>query len=140
MLIQFLLIGTVVVLLVFFLRHHGTTKTAAGVKIGFALFLVLAVVAVLRPADVSALAELVGVGRGTDLVLYALVVAFGFATINTYLRFKELELRYAQLARAIALRNAETPSAPQAVDKTDMAVADAMVDAAKADATANHPG
>ncbi|ONI82021.1 hypothetical protein ALI22I_38300 [Saccharothrix sp. ALI-22-I] len=109
MLIQFLLIGTVIVLLVFFLRHHGTTKTAAGVKIGFALFMVLAAVAVLRPADVSKLAEFVGVGRGTDLLLYALVVAFGFATINTYLRFKELELRYARLARAIALRNAEAP-------------------------------
>ncbi|WP_202919159.1 DUF2304 domain-containing protein [Saccharothrix deserti] len=109
MLIQFLLIGAVVVLLVFFLRHHGTTKTAAGVKIGFALFLVLAAVAVLRPTDVSKLAEFVGVGRGTDLVLYGLVVAFGFATINTYLRFKELELRYARLARAIALRNAEAP-------------------------------
>lgn len=109
MLIQFLLIGGVIALLVSFLRHHGTTKTAAGVKIGFALFMVLAAVAVLRPADVSMLAEFVGVGRGTDLVLYALVVAFGFATINTYLRFKELELRYARLARAIALRNAEAP-------------------------------
>ncbi|MGM1061131.1 DUF2304 domain-containing protein, partial [Saccharothrix sp. Mg75] len=109
MLIQFLLIAAVVVLLVFFLKHHGTTKTAASVKIGFVLFLVLAAVAVVQPAAVSRLAELVGVGRGTDLLLYALIVAFGFATINTYLRFKELELRYARLARAIALRNAEAP-------------------------------
>jgi hypothetical protein len=119
MLIQFLLIGGVIVLLVFFLRHHGTTKTAAGVKIGFALFMVLAAVAVLRPADVSRLAEFVGVGRGTDLVVYALVVAFGFATINTYLRFKELELRYARLARAIALRNAEPPKHDDAVAAVD---------------------
>ncbi|MFJ6670346.1 DUF2304 domain-containing protein [Actinosynnema sp. NPDC091369] len=110
MLIQFLLIAAVIVLLVFFLKNHGTTKTAAGVKIGFLLFLVLAVVAVIRPVEVSKIAELVGVGRGTDLLLYALVVAFGFQTINTYLRFKELELRYARLARAIALRNAEAPA------------------------------
>lgn len=116
MLIQFLLIGAVVVLLVFFLKNHGTTKTAAGVKIGFLLFLVLAVVAVIRPVEVSKVAELVGVGRGTDLLLYALVVAFGFQTINTYLRFKELELRYARLARAIALRNAEAPAPQDAED------------------------
>jgi hypothetical protein len=138
MLIQFLLIGGVIVLLVFFLRHHGTTKTAAGVKIGFALFMVLAAVAVLRPADVSMLAEFVGVGRGTDLVVYALVVAFGFATINTYLRFKELELRYARLARAIALRNAEPPKHDDAVAAVDGNVdgnAEATVDAtADADA------
>jgi len=110
MLIQFLLIVAVLILLLLFLRHHGTTKTAAGVKIGFVLFMVLAVVAVIRPQEVSRLAELVGVGRGTDLMLYGLVVAFGFATINTYLRFKELELRYARLARAIAIRSAEAPA------------------------------
>ncbi|HUQ55540.1 DUF2304 domain-containing protein [Lentzea sp.] len=110
MLIQFLLIVAVVVLLVLFLRHHGTTKTAAGVKIGFVLFMILGAVAVIRPQWVSMVAEVVGVGRGTDLMLYGLIVAFGFATINTYLRFKELELRYARLARAIAIRSAETPA------------------------------
>ncbi|MBO0841067.1 MAG: DUF2304 domain-containing protein [Sciscionella sp.] len=109
MLIQYLLILAVLLLLVAFLRHHGTTRAAASVKLGFGLFLAFGVVAVLFPEAVSDLAKLVGVGRGTDLVLYGLVVAFGFATINTYLRFKELELRYARLARAIALRSAESP-------------------------------
>ncbi|TDQ05006.1 DUF2304 domain-containing protein [Labedaea rhizosphaerae] len=108
--IQFLLILAVLLLLVFFLRHHGTTRAAAGVKIGFALFLIFGAVAVLAPGAVTDLAKIVGVGRGADLVMYGLVVAFGFATINTYLRFKELELRYARLARAIALRSAESPS------------------------------
>ncbi|MCX6484035.1 MAG: DUF2304 domain-containing protein, partial [Mycobacterium sp.] len=32
-----------------------------------------------------------------------------FTTLSTYLRFKELELRYARLARAIALDGARTP-------------------------------
>jgi hypothetical protein len=109
LLIQYLLILAVLLLLVFFLRNHGTTRAGASVKIGFALFLVFGVFAVLFPTQVSRLAELVGVGRGTDLVLYALVVAFGFGSINTYLRFKEIELRYARLARAIALRSAESP-------------------------------
>jgi hypothetical protein len=47
-------------------------------------------------------------------VLYGLVVAFAFATINTYLRFKELELRYARLARAIAISGAEPPAVEDA--------------------------
>jgi small membrane protein len=109
MLIQYILILATVLLVIFFLRHHGTTRAGALVKLGFALFLAFGVVAVIAPTAVSRLASLVGVGRGTDLVLYALVVAFGFATINTYLRFKELELRYARLARAVALRSAESP-------------------------------
>ncbi|MFC4854701.1 DUF2304 domain-containing protein [Actinophytocola glycyrrhizae] len=112
MVIQFLLILAVLIVLVSFLRHHGTTLAGAGVKIGFALFMVFGVLAVLLPSEVSRLAQIIGVGRGTDLVLYGMVVAFAFATINTYLRFKELELRYARLARAIAIGNAEPPAAP----------------------------
>ena len=37
--------------------------------------------------------------RGTDLLFYAVTIAFVFTTLSTYLRFKELELKYAR-ARA----------------------------------------
>lgn len=111
MVIQFLLIAAVLLLLVFFLRNHGTSRTRAGAKIGFVLFLVFGIVAVLYPDATTVLANAIGVGRGTDLVTYALVVAFAFAMINTYLRFHDWELRQARLARAIALRDAEPPSA-----------------------------
>ena len=50
-----------------------------------------------------------GVDRGTDLLSYALIIAFVFTTLSTYLRFKELELRYARLARAVALHTARSP-------------------------------
>ena len=50
-----------------------------------------------------------GVDRGTDLMLYLLVIAFFFTTISTWTRFREQELRYARLARAVALQNAEAP-------------------------------
>ena len=42
-----------------------------------------------------------------SLVLYVLVVGFGFFAISTYLRFKELELKLAKLARAVALNEAD---------------------------------
>jgi len=113
MLIQILLIAAVLLLLLLFLRHHGKSKTAAGVKLGFAVFMVFGVLAVLLPNEVSKIANFLGVGRGTDLLLYGMIVAFGFATINTFLRFKELELRYAKLVRAVALQNAVLPDEDQ---------------------------
>jgi hypothetical protein len=109
MVIQFVLIAAVLLLLVFFLRNHGTSRASASVKIGFVLFLVFGVVAVLYPDAVTKLAEALGVGRGTDLLLYALVVGFAFAMINMYLRFRSLQLREARLVRALALRDAEPP-------------------------------
>jgi hypothetical protein len=107
--IQALLILAVLIILLFFLRHHGTSRAAAGFKIGFVVFLVFGVVAVLYPSGLSALANVVGVGRGTDLLLYGLVIAFAFYAVNTYLRFKETDRRYARLVRALALRDAEPP-------------------------------
>ena len=54
-------------------------------------------------------ANWLGVDRGADLIEYALVIAFLFTTLSAYMRFKDLELRYAQLARAVALEGARAP-------------------------------
>lgn len=104
--IKILLIVAVIGLVLLLLRSHGTNRGGAYVKIGMAIFLVFAAYAVVRPDDVTWVATRLGVGRGADLVLYILVVGFGFFAISTYLRFKELELKYARLARAVALNEA----------------------------------
>jgi hypothetical protein len=107
--IQVLLIAAVVTLLMYLLRARSNAKAKAWVKIGYALFVIAAVYAILRPDDTTVVANWLGVNRGTDLLFYALVIAFIFTTLSTYLRFKELELRYARLARAVALSSARTP-------------------------------
>ncbi|MGQ0840539.1 DUF2304 domain-containing protein [Actinokineospora sp.] len=118
MLIQYVLLVASVLLLTLFLRKRGSAQTAAGTKLAFVVFVLFGAYAVLRPGDVQVVAGWLGVGRGTDLLLYAVVVVFTFATVNAYLRFKELELRYARLARAIALRNAEQPADPSSPGKS----------------------
>lgn len=110
MIIQALLILAVLVVMVYYLRSRGSNKSSALFKVLFLIFVAFGVYIVLRPDDLTWLARRVGVDRGTDLLLYALVVAFSFTTIGTYLRFKESELRYTRLARAIALQNAEPPA------------------------------
>lgn len=107
--IQVLLIAAVVTLLMYLLRARSNAKAKAWVKIGYALFVIAAVYAILRPDDTTVVANWLGVNRGTDLLFYALVIAFIFTTLSTYLRFKDLELRYARLARAVALSSARTP-------------------------------
>ncbi|MFY9915195.1 MAG: DUF2304 domain-containing protein [Nocardioidaceae bacterium] len=70
------------------------------------LILLLGVTAIVFPELVTKLANLVGVGRGTDLVLYALVLAFLFSTVGLYQRMKRLEDRYVDLARSVAIDRA----------------------------------
>jgi small membrane protein len=107
--IQALLILAIVALLVYLLRSRTSARTKAWVKVGGVLFVIAAVYAVLRPDDTTVVANWLGVKRGTDLMLYLLVIAFVFTTLSAYMRFKDLELKYARLARAVALQTARVP-------------------------------
>ena len=62
--------------------------------------------AVLRGARRAALAHAVGVGRGTDLLLYLACVTFLFTTIGLHLRLAGLRDQYVALARQIAIDQA----------------------------------
>jgi hypothetical protein len=64
------------------------------------------VVAVLVPEAVTAVAHVVGVGRGADLLLYLACVTFLFTTIGLHLRLASLRDQYVALAREIAIDRA----------------------------------
>ena len=107
--IQVLLIVAIVTLLLYLLRSRRSAQSRAWVKVGYVLFVIAAVYAIVRPNDTTVVANWLGVARGADLLEYALIIAFLFTTISTYMRFKDLELKYAQLARAVALEHARVP-------------------------------
>jgi|SRR5690349_9624746 small membrane protein len=68
-----------------------------------------AVVAIAFPELVNGLANLVGVGRGTDLVLYVLVVVFIGNSISNSIRHRQLEREVTKLARQVAISSAPAP-------------------------------
>ena len=70
LLIQILLVIAVAALTLYFLSNRRKARAKAGVKIGFMVFLILAIFAVLFPDATTWIAQLVGVQRGTDLMLY----------------------------------------------------------------------
>ena len=87
------------------LRTTSSARRTALRRIGACVILVLGATAVL-PDGVTRLANAVGVGRGADLVLYALVLAFLFSTVRLYQRLARLEERYVELARRTAIAEA----------------------------------
>jgi Uncharacterized conserved protein (DUF2304). len=112
-LIQLVLIVVVVITAVRLLRDRGA-RTQAVRRLGLLLFAAFAVWSILFPSVWNHIARLVGVGRGTDMVMYALVVAFLSFTLTTYVRFREFETRYTKLARRLALDEAGPPKPAQA--------------------------
>ena len=111
-LIQLLLIVVVILTAVRLLRDRGA-RTQAVRRLGLMLFAAVAIWSILFPSVWNHFAKLVGVGRGTDMVLYALVVAFLSFTLTTYVRFREFETRYTKLARRLALDEAGPPQAAE---------------------------
>ena len=112
MIIKILLVAGVIVVAVGLLRGPGTGRQLALRRIvGLALGAV-GVVAVLFPSLVSWVANQVGVGRGTDLVLYVSVIAFMSTTAALYQRVGTLEARITTLTRALALLEHRLDSDP----------------------------
>ena len=107
LIIQIVLIAAAVGLVWFFVTNRGNARASAGFKLLFVAFVAFGVYAMIRPDDLTVIAGWVDVGRGTDLMLYCLGIVFAFTTVASYLRFRELEIRFARLARAVALQNAE---------------------------------
>ncbi|MDN5747905.1 MAG: DUF2304 domain-containing protein [Pseudonocardia sp.] len=107
MLIQFLLVLAVLGVLFVFVRSSGAVYVQASKRIALVLFAAANIYAVMRPDDLTTLARMLGVGRGTDLVLYALVVAFMAGMFSFYQRFRIVDRRYTELARTVAIREAE---------------------------------
>lgn len=69
------------------------------------------IVAISFPDLLNGVANLVGVGRGTDLVLYVLVVVFIGNSIASSIRHRQLEREMTMLARNIAISGAPSPIA-----------------------------
>lgn len=110
LIIQLLLIAGILGIALWLVMKRGAKQLAVRrlLTIAFALF---AVIAVMVPSLMSRLANLVGVGRGTDLLLYATVVVLLGMIALQEARAKNEEKRTTYLARRLALDEAEAPAA-----------------------------
>ena len=108
LLIQVLLIVAVGAAAVRLLASSGPRSQAVR-RIGLLVLTGLAVLSILVPQTWTKLAQAIGVGRGADLILYALVVAFLSYTASAYQRHRRVELHLTRLARRLALDEAGLP-------------------------------
>lgn len=108
--VQIVLILATVAIVWRFLAGVGQRSQAVR-RVALVVFGVLAVASILFPETWTMAAQLIGVGRGTDLILYMLVVAFFSFMATTFKRSREADGRYTKLARRLALDEAESPQA-----------------------------
>lgn len=105
-LIQVILIAGFLAFLFRVLANPSSYQLRAWIKILAILFVLLAIIAVISPNVTNNIARFVGVGRGADLLLYLLTLAFIFNMLSTYIQEKRLQKRIVLLARKIAILEA----------------------------------
>jgi hypothetical protein len=105
---QVLAIVAIALAAIFMLRGGGARHQALQ-RVFLLLFIVAAGSSVLVPQVWTFAAQLLGVGRGADLLLYITVLAFLGFVATTYRRFRRIEHDMTELARKVALSTAVVP-------------------------------
>ena len=95
-------------------RGGANAKHQAIRRLAAVAFFFFAAVSILVPDLVTQVARVLGIGRGTDLVLYALVVLFMVTQYTSAQRRRDEEVNVTRLARHIAIAEAEKPWEPDA--------------------------
>lgn len=108
MLIQLVLLVSIAVITLLLTRSTAGARHQAIRRLLLGGFVVLAAFSVLFPTWLTWLARLLGVGRGADLLLYALVVAFLSSIATTYRHLGVLNRQITVLTRRLALIETET--------------------------------
>jgi hypothetical protein len=103
MIIKLLLLVLVIAILIAFLRDNRSIRVSASKKIGSVLLFIFAFLAILSPNVTNDVAHRVGVGRGADLLLYVLTVAFMGYLVSQYGHNQEEHSMLVALARKIAI-------------------------------------
>ena len=95
-----------IVVMVALFRNRQRVELRAGSRVLALVLAALAIASIVDPDIPQSAAELLGVSRGTDLLLYILVVVFTLTSLGLYFRIREGEQRVRKLARALAIERA----------------------------------
>ena len=87
------------------IRSSSSARSQAIRSLGLGIFLIAAIIAVLFPALVNSVATFLGVGRGTDLLLYSFIVVFIGHVLSTNRKRRVQDAQLTALARTIALQS-----------------------------------
>lgn len=111
LIIKVLLLVGVTVATVLLTRSSAGASHQAIRRVLLVLFAVGTAFVIISPSLLSHLARILGVGRGTDLLLYALAVAFLCFLATYYGRMRALNRQITALTRELALAQARQESA-----------------------------
>jgi small membrane protein len=111
---QWILIIALILVGVYLLKARPSASQQAIRRLAILAALILGALAVLFPTYTTVVASFLGIGRGTDLLLYSFVVGALFYVVHQYRRQLWQEKTITDLARSITLLQAAHDDAQSA--------------------------
>ncbi len=104
-LIKVILVLAVIAVVLFAFRNRNRVGIRAGARLAGLVLAGFAAASIIDTDIPQWLATALGVTRGTDLILYTLVIVFAMTTTALYLRTREIERKLALIVRSSAIRD-----------------------------------
>lgn len=117
-------------------RTTANAKNVALRRILLVGFVAVAMISIITPELTTRVANWVGVGRGTDLLLYLLIIAFLSYVVTSFRRMNYFERRLTNLARELAIDRSRPEGLPSGTEIGSDGAAQAKHERAAADQSA----
>ncbi|MFH1457038.1 MAG: DUF2304 family protein [Patescibacteria group bacterium] len=105
MLIQFLIIAfALFVILMAILNFKKNKISLSGLMFWLILWLMVSII-VLLPQTTNFFAKILGVGRGTDVVIYLSIVLLFYLVFRMFIKLEKIETDITKIIREITLKN-----------------------------------
>jgi len=91
-----------------FLRVREGNLTFGAFLFWFSLWL-LAIISILKPEFTSYLAKIIGIGRGTDVVIYASIIVLFYLIFRTNVMLENVRHEISKLSTVISIKKIRKP-------------------------------
>ena len=95
----------IIIALLLFLIYIFRVRTDLTDQAVFTIGVFTGIFFVIFPNTTTAIANLIGIGRGTDLILYCFIIVFLFYSTNIAARHRKLNRQITHIARAYAIEH-----------------------------------
>jgi len=111
-LFQLLAVATVILLVTWTIRTAFKGQMRKRIALFWLLVWLISGSTIIWPRSTVVVANILGIGRGADLVLYVSVVVTMAGFFYVYTRFRRMDSQLTKLVRALAIQNARLPEPP----------------------------
>lgn len=107
MLVQFILAAVILLIIFSLIVKLKRREIRAGQLWGWLILWLAAMAVVWQPQLTSRLADIVGIGRGADLVVYSALIVVFYLMFRLLMRLEKMEKNITELVRQAALNDQE---------------------------------